>query len=116
MIKAVGPKFNNSNLPVVALGKRISCSPELIKDLPKIFNKDTMSALDNYATHKNVCIRFYKQYNHDLFNTRMYVSSSKKVTESKGLPLRLITDTKEHFCNSLRILYNQVAKLTNTFK
>ena len=104
------------SLPLIQLGKNISGSEEIIKYCPKIFNERTLSALDNYATHKNISIRFSKFNAIGPYNTQVYISSNKAPTKSVGLKTSVNGLTRQSFSDSLRKIYNLIPKCIEALK
>ncbi len=99
----------------------ISVSKGLSDNHSKIFSKDNLGALENYAAQKGIAIQF-KELKNDMFhNTEMTVfrqayNDEFGVIKTVKEPLNVKTDTKENFVNSLREIYTIVANTAEKLK
>lgn len=83
---------------------------ELQTHLPKIFNENNMTTLNNYLEKNNALI-FFSYIPSDMFhNTKMTVL--KKVSyEENAMALNLKSETRDDFVNSLRTIYTRSAEI-----
>lgn len=83
---------------------------ELQTQMPKIFNENNMTTLNNYLEKNNALI-FFSYIPSDMFhNTKMTVL--KKVSyEEKAMALNLKSETRDDFVNSLRTIYTRSAEI-----
>ena len=89
----------------MAKNPRILCTNELQKKLHSVFNEDNMTALQNYAEKENAKI-YFSYMADDLFhNTKMTVFKDNSLNRYQ-IALKICTDTKDDFVNSLRSIYN----------
>ena len=107
-------EFNR--LPL-GISSNINCPKKLQRKYYGIFNKDNMSALNNYAQKENIHI-FFKELNNDFFhNSSMTVFSKSANHNNKEYktPLNLNIDTKENFVKSVRDIYKKVEEAVKNF-
>ena len=99
-------KISYDRLPIqMAKNPRILCTKELQKKLYSVFNEDNMTALQNYAEKENARI-YFSYMADDLFhNTEMTVFKDNSLNRYQ-IALKICTDTKDDFVNSLRSIYN----------
>ncbi len=83
---------------------------ELQTQMPKIFNENNMTTLNNYLEKNNALI-FFSYIPSDMFhNTKMTVL--KKVSyEENAMALNLKSETRDDFVNSLRTIYTRSAEI-----
>lgn len=99
-------KISYDRLPIqMAKNPRILCTNELQEKLHSVFNEDNMTALQNYAEKENARI-YFSYMADDLFhNTKMTVFKDNSLNRYQ-IALKICTDTKNDFVNSLRSIYN----------
>ena len=103
-------KMSYDRLPMqMAKNPRILCTNELQKKLHSVFNEDNMTALQNYAEKENARI-YFSYMADDLFhNTQMTIFKDNSLNREQ-IALKICTDTKDDFVNSLRSIYNFASK------
>ncbi len=110
-------KYKIERIPNVCLGYCISTNQILKKDvkLSSYINKNTMSALDNYAKHENLSI-YITPLENDLFED-VSVSVFKKdgITSCNNFALK-IEEGREGVVKFFRELYTRVAQSTKGLK
>ena len=92
-----------------AKNANILYSDELAHHIPKIFNEETLSTLNNYAEKNNARILFSYMPGDMFHNTQMSVYNSN-TAELNSQALKLKIKNNEDFVNSLRTIYTQVAE------
>lgn len=96
----------------VPLGKsyNIQCRRGMLKNnrFAEIINEDNLSALSNYAKHKNANL-FIDDLENDMFHdVKVYVYKNG-TSDKKAFPFKF-DNAKEDFTNCMRNLYKKVEK------
>ena len=108
-------KINFKTLPNLQLGNSVRCSQANITHLSKIFNKNTLSALDNYATKKNMTVYFTTIENDIFDNTAMTVFKRGECNQ-RVYAMNLSDNSKDSFSDSLKLIYKNIENAYNSFK
>ena len=108
-------KINFKTLPNQQLGNSVRCSEANITRLSKIFNKNTLSALDNYATKKNMTV-YFQTLENDLFDNTSMTVFKRGEDDIKTYAMNLSEGSKDSFCDSLKLIYKNIENAYNSFK
>ena len=107
-------KINFKTLPNIAVGNSVYCSQLNKSRFSNIFNRENLSALDNYATKKNMSV-FFQTIENDLFDNTSMTVFKRGEDDVKKYAMNLSDKTKDNFCDSLKLIYKNIEDAYRSF-